>query len=120
MASRDRLDKVVAEMIAETEALQPAERLVRQTMYGAGPKWLIEQLYYVSITEQTGTAKFINMAQNVLNTRYFCLDFTSPVRTLTLFPPAHSQTCPGSDRVQDFSGAKLGLAKILQDDKGTS
>jgi hypothetical protein len=63
-------------MIAETDALHPAERLVRQTMYGAGPKWLIEQLYYVSITEQTGTAKFINMAQSVLNTRYLSV-FTS-------------------------------------------
>ena len=68
-SSRDRLDQVIAAMVAETEALQPSERIVRQAWYGAGPKGLIEELYYVSITEQTGSAKFINMAQRVLTTR---------------------------------------------------
>ncbi len=68
-SSRDRLDRVVADMVAETEALQPSERIVRQAWYGAGPKGLIEELYYVSIAEQTGSAKLINMAQRVLTTR---------------------------------------------------
>lgn len=69
MQSKERLDKLVSQMVAETEALSPAERLVRQTMYGTGPKWLIEELLFISFTEETGTSKFIKMAERLLSTR---------------------------------------------------
>jgi len=68
--SSARLDQLIAQMVAETEAMQPAERVVRGTMYGTGPKWLVEELYFIAITEEAVASKYLKMAQRVLSLRH--------------------------------------------------
>ena len=108
--SSDRLDQLIAQMVAETEALQPAERLVRSTMYGTGPKWLVEELYFIAIAEETTKSKYLKMAQQVLNLRFVLLMGLSVNVNKSIL---RGQTCTGARSLQAAGRAEPASSQVL-------
>lgn len=68
-----RLDELIQQLTDSMEAKDPTQRIMDEQM---SPRRLIEELYYIGLTEvspdsaDSGKANYLKIAQDLLNTRY--------------------------------------------------